>query len=402
MRRITLILTLAALGCFAGLTLVAEASAGDFADAACSGDPTKICPSGTTGQAYSVEFTLKEPGDACPTFRVSSGALPPGITLASDEGVARGTPTEAGSYTFYVTVSYTCGVGGKGPGIFSDQQFNIKVNQGAAPAPTISVTTASLPDANVNQPYTSPGLTATGATVTSWTLAGGALPAGLTLGTNGVITGTPTQSGTFPITVQANATGASGKKDLSLFVLAPLGIQTLVNKTPPATGLTAKRLVGQPLATGIKAVGGRAPYTFGSEGDLPPGITVDPATGTVTGAGTVAGRYDFTETVTDATGTKASVPWKITILPLLDFTKGKGLPLGHLNQRYSARIPVKGKDSATAEFAIAGKIPPGLEIDDTGRLVGTLLKTGTYKVRVFAFSGSGVPISKQFTIRVRA
>jgi len=202
--------------------------------------------------------------------------------------------------------------------------------------------------------------------------------------------------------VQANATGASGKKDLSLFVLAPLGIQTLVNKTPPATGLTAKRLVGQPLATGIKAVGGRAPYTFGSEGDLPPGITVDPATGTVTGAGTAAGRYDFTETVTDATGTKASVPWKVTILPLLDFTKGKGLPLGHLNQRYSARIPVKGKDSATAEFAIAGKIPPGLEIDDTGRLVGTLLKTGTYKVRVFAFSGSGVPISKQFTIRVRA
>ena len=106
--------------------------------------------------------------------------------------------------------------------------------------------------------------------------------------------------------------------------------------------------------------------------------------------------------MTDATGTKASVPWNITILPLLDFTKGKGLPLGHLNKRYSARIPVKGKDSATAEFAIAGKIPPGLELDDTGRLTGTLLKTGNYKIRVYAFSESGAPISKQFTIRVRA
>ncbi|HTK24836.1 MAG TPA: Ig domain-containing protein, partial [Gaiella sp.] len=74
----------------------------------------------------------------------------------------------------------------------------------------------------------------------------------------------------------------------------------------------------------------------------------------------------------------------------------------HLNKRYSARIPVKGKDSATAEFAIAGKIPPGLELDETGRLVGTLLKKGTYKVRLFAFSESGAPISKQFTIRVRA
>jgi hypothetical protein len=287
----------------------------------------------------------------------------------------------------------------------SDQLYTINVNPGTAappPAPTVAITTASLTDANVNQPYTSPGLTATGATVTSWTLAGGALPAGLTLGANGVITGTPTQSGTFTFTAQANASGASATKQLSLFVLAPLGIQTLVNKTPPETGLTAKRLVGQPLATGVKAVGGRAPYTFSAEGDVPPGLTVDPATGTITGSGTAAGRYDFTVTVTDATGTKASVPWKITILPLLDFTKGKGLPIGHLNKRYSARIPVKGKDSATAEFAIAGKIPPGLELDDTGRLVGTLLKKGTYKVRLFAFSGSGAPISKQFTIRVRA
>ena len=398
-------LVVAMLAGLAALAVVSAAPAGDFADAACSGDPSKICPSATTGQAYSVEFTLKEPGDACPTFVVSSGVLPPGLSLASDEGVARGTPTQAGSYTFYITVSYTCGVGGKAPGIFSDQQFTINVNQGAAappPAPTVSVTTASLPDANVNQPYTSPGLTATGATVTSWTLAGGTLPAGLTLGTNGVITGTPTQSGTFAIKVQANASGASATKDLSLFVLAPLAIQTLVDKTPPQTGLTAKRLVNQPLATGVKAVGGRTPYTFSAEGTMPPGLTLDPATGKITGAGTAAGRYAFTVTVTDATGTKASVPWNITILPLLDFTKGKGLPLGHLNKRYSARIPVKGKDSATAEFAIAGKIPPGLELDDTGRLTGTLLKTGNYKIRVYAFSESGAPISKQFTIRVRA
>jgi hypothetical protein len=408
MRRLILILTIAALGCFTALGVVATASAGDFADAVCSGDPAKMCPSATVGQSYSVEFTLKEPGDACPTFVVSSGALPPGLSLASDEGVARGTPTQAGSFTFYVTVSYTCGVGGKGPGIFSDQQFTINVNPGtlgapsAPPAPTVAVTTPSLPDANINQPYTSPGLTATGATVSSWTLAGGTLPAGVTLGANGVFTGTPTQSGTFAFTVQANASGTSATKALSLFVLAPLEIQTLVNKTPPETGLTAKKLVNAPLSTGVKAVGGRGPYTYSTDGTVPPGLTVDPATGKITGAGTTAGRYAFTVTATDATGAKASVPWNITILPLLDFRKGKGLPIGHLNRLYSARIPVSGKDSTTAEFAIAGKIPPGLELDDTGRLTGRLLKTGTYKIRVFAFSENGAPISKLFSIRVRA
>ena len=407
MRRISLILTLAAVGCFTAFAVVAAAPASDFADAACSGDVTTgmICPPATVGQAYSVEFTLKEPGDACPTFRISSGELPPGLTLSSDDGIAQGTPTQAGSFSFFVTVSYTCGIGGKGPGVFSDQQYTINVNPGtpgAPPKPTVSVTTASVPDGNINQPYTSPALTATGATITSWTLAGGALPAGLTLGANGVISGTPTQSGTFTFTVQANASGANATKQLSLFVLAPLQVQTLVGKTPPETGLTAKKLVNQPLTTGVKAVGGRPPYTFTATGTLPPGLTLDAATGRITGAGTAAGRYPFTVTVTDGTGTKASVEWNVTILPLIDFTKGKGLPVGRVDRVYSARIPIRGKDSATAQFAVAGQIPPGLEIDDNGRLTGTLMRPGVYRLKVYAFPENGAPISKVFRLRVRA
>jgi large repetitive protein len=401
MRRTTLISALAALACFTALAVVASAPAGDFADAACSGDPTKVCPAGTVGQPYSVEFTLKEPGDACPTFKVSSGDFPPGLTLASDEGVARGTPTQAGSFTFYVTVSYTCGTGGKGPGVFSDQKYTINVNPGAPPKPSLVVTTVSLPDGGINQPYTSPGLAATGSAVNSWSLVGGALPAGLTLGSNGVITGTPTQSGTFAVTVQANGNGVTATKQLSLFVLAPLAVQTLVNKTPPERGLTAKKLVGAPLTTGVKAVGGRPPYTFTATGTLPPGLTLDSATGRISGAGSAAGRYPFTVTVTDGTGAKASVEWNVTILPLLDFTKGKGLPLGHVDRLYSARIPVRGKDSASAEFALAGQIPPGLGIDENGRLTGMLLKAGSYQLKVYAFSANGAPISKTFRVRVR-
>ncbi len=107
-------------------------------------------------------------------------------------------------------------------------------------------------------------------------------------------------------------------------------------------------------------------------------------------------------TVTDATGAKVSVPWSFTVLPLLDFAKGKGLPIGKVGRLYSARIPVSGKDAKAALFAVSGQIPPGLELDDTGRLTGTLLKAGTYRLRVFAFSTSGAPISKIFRISVRA
>ena len=186
-------------------------------------------------------------------------------------------------------------------------------------------------------------------------------------------------------------------------MLAPLELQSLVGKKPPTTGWTAKTTVNAPLTTGVKAVGGRAPYTFSSAGALPPGITLDAATGAVTGAATSSGKFASTITVTDSTGAKVATPWSFNILPLIDFAKGKGLPAGKVDRRYSAKFPVTGKEARTAEFAIAGKIPPGLELDETtGRLTGTLLKAGNYRIRVFAFSATGAPISKLFVIRVRA
>jgi hypothetical protein len=394
MRRIR-ILIVATAACLAALGIASSAPAGDFAEGPCTGEPAKLCPTATVGQAYSTQFTLKEPGDCGPSFGVSSGSFPPGLSLASDEGAARGTPTQAGSYTFFITVSYSCGLKSA-----SDQQYTINVN---GPVQRLVVTTPSLPDAALGQAYTSPALTASGGTVSSWSLASGALPAGLTLGSNGVISGTPTQSGTFSFSVQANGSPNNDTRGLSIFVLAPLELQSLTGGKPPTAGWTSKAAVSATLTTGVKAVGGRGPYAFASEGALPPGITLDPATGALTGAGTSAGRFSSTITVTDATGAKVSVPWSFTILPLLDFAKGKGLAVGKVGRLYSSRIPVSGKDAKTAQFAISGKIPPGLELDETtGRLTGTLLKVGNYRLRVFAFSENGAPVSKVFRLRVRA
>jgi hypothetical protein len=353
-----------------------------------------LCPTATAGESYSAQFTLKEPGDCGPSFAVSSGALPPGLSLASDEGVARGTPTQAGSYDFFITVSYSCGLKSA-----SDQQYHINVN-GAKPR--VTVVTPSLPDANINQAYAAPALAASGDTVNSWTLAAGALPPGLTLASNGLISGTPTQSGPFNFTVQANGNGTTDTRALSIFVLAPLELQALDGKKAPTTGFAATSLLNAPLTTGLKAVGGRGGYTFASAGALPPGVTLNPTTGAITGAGTTAGTFASTITVTDQAGAKLSLPFRITILPLLDFVAGKTLPGGRVDRFYSAKLPVKGKDSAKAFFALAGKIPPGLEYNElTRRLEGTLLKPGTYRLRVYAFSANGAPISKLFTIKVR-
>ena len=400
MRRFSKILILVAVVSAMGLFHASGAAAGDFADEPCIGQgDTYLCPTATVGSPYSTQFKLKEPWANCTEFRVTSGSFPAGLSV-DDEGAVSGTPTTAGSYTFYITVFWKQGGGGgcvtQNP---SDRKFTINVNGQVLRA---FVATNSLPDANIGQAYTAPALAAQNATsVSSWTVAGGTLPPGLTLNPNGVISGTPTASGQFGFTVQANASPNSDTKSLSIFVIAPLELQALDGKKAPTTGFAAKSLLNAPLTTGLKAVGGRGGYTFSSTGVLPPGMTLNPSTGAITGAGTTAGTFASTITVTDQAGAKLSLPFRITIAPLLDFVAGKTLPVGRTGRFYSAKLPVKGLDSAKALFALAGKIPPGLEYNElTRRLEGTLLKPGSYRLKVYAFSASGAPISKVFTIKV--
>lgn len=404
MRRISLILTVA-LACLAGVTIASSATAGNFDKfrMGCVEEEPAVCPTGIVGTPYSITIYLDRDSETdfergadfdCATYRVTSGAFPPGLSI-SDEGYISGIPTEAGHFDFYLTASYhkTPLCPGK---TASDDRFVININ------PKLTITTASLPDANVNQAYASPPLTASGGTVQSWSLAGGTLPSGLTLGPNGIISGTPTQSGVFGFTVQAKSADTSDTHQFSLFVVAPLAIRTLTDTPPPQTGLKAKRLVAQPLATGVKAVDGHGPYTFSAEGELPPGITLDPATGTITGAGTTAGEYAFTVTVTDAAGTKASVPWNITILPLLSFARNVKAPTtGHVGSRYHWTFRTTGA-SKTRTFVLRGKRPPGLTLDEsTGTLAGTPTRKGNYRITIRVSGDSSTVIQKSYTIRIR-
>ncbi len=396
-----------------GIASDARAGIGDDVCPDAHGENTNTCPPGQVGVAYSITFKLPEgqgcsPGDD--VWSIVGGEAPPGLSMSSS-GTLSGTPTQAGAFFFFIQMALPDTPNCNGSKDTTQRGMTMTVNPAGTGAPppappkppvVVTVTTASLPDANVNQAYTSPGLTATGAAVHSWTLAAGTLPSGLTLGTNGVITGTPTQSGTFAVKVQANADGASATRDLSLFVLAPLGIQTLVGRTPPTTGLTAKRLVDQPLVTGIKAVGGRAPFTFGSEGEMPPGIRLDPATGSISGTGTTFGRYSFTVTVTDATGAKASVPWNITVLPLLSFLPNAKAPAaGRVGLRYHWTFKTTGA-SKTRSFVLSGKRPPCLTLDKaTGSLAGTPTKRGDYRIMIRVTGDSATVVQKSFTIRIR-
>ena len=142
-----------------------------------------------------------------------------------------------------------------------------------------------------------------GATPYTFAMAGGStLPAGLSLSSAGVISGTPTAAGPFSFTVQATDNSSiSGQRAYSGSVAA-----AAVVLTPAASTLPAARLNTAYAGQTFTASGGTAPYTYASSGTLPTGMTFNASTGVLGGTPTAAGSFTFTITATDSsTGTGA-------------------------------------------------------------------------------------------------
>lgn len=114
------------------------------------------------------------------TWVITSGLLPPGLTLAAATGTISGTPTQAGTYNFFVTVTDDIGTS-------PQQGFSITVAE-----EPITFTTTTLLNASEGTSYIQYILVTGGKPPYTFSLTSGALPSGLTLdATNGIILGTP-------------------------------------------------------------------------------------------------------------------------------------------------------------------------------------------------------------------
>ena len=127
-----------------------------------------------------------------------------------------------------------------------------------APQPALQITTASLQKATVGASYTATLAAAGGGNLT-WTLSAGSLPSGLTLGSNGVLSGTPTGAGGYTFTVRVDGGGRSASKQLGLVVVDKLTVIAPADQTWE---------VRRPLQIAINAKGG-TPATAEGHGTLP-------------------------------------------------------------------------------------------------------------------------------------
>jgi hypothetical protein len=344
-------------------------------------------PSATAGTPYG-PVTITATGGTGPyTYAVTSGSLPPGLTL-SPAGVISGTPSQSGSFTVTITATDSLGC-------FGSQIYTALVN-----CPTISIGPASLPNATVGVAYGPVTITASGGTAPySFTIVSGSLPPGLSLSGAGIISGGPTTAGNSTFTIRAtDAAGCIAERLYTLIVnAAPCPTITVSPATLPAA------IVGVAYGQTITASGGTAPYTFSvTSGVLPPGLSLSSA-GLLSGTVTSAGAYTFTITATDAVGCLGSRVYTLTVnCPTITIGPAS-LPNATVGVSYGpVSITASGGTAPYSFTIVSGSLPPGLNLSAAGILSGTPTLAGNSTFTIRATDASGCLAERLYTLIVNA
>ena len=219
---------------YAGVTPPAGSTAGVLTNAVTAGTGPVWTTVGTSlpvftrNTSYTTTLVATDPDAAgsIASYTITSGALPTGLTLASN-GVISGTPTSASAVTFTVRATNQ-------DGDFVDRIFTM-TNVG----PAWSTASGNI-DTGVSGDAYSFTLVATddSGVTPIFTLTSGTLPTGLTLSSGGVISGTITGStSTFSVTaVDANGTSA-GARSFTITVAVP-GVWSTVGTATTAYSAT--------------------------------------------------------------------------------------------------------------------------------------------------------------------
>ena len=260
---------------------------------------TTACPLPNAFLGVNYNLQVVATGVGTITYGLAAGTLPLGVAI-TPAGLIFGPPNH-GTGLFNFTLHAT-NAGGT-----TTQSCAITV-QAVTPPPVVipapTLTTACPLPAGIAGSAYSQTLLASGGTAPLTFSLGGALPAGLTLTSAGVLSGTPSVSSTFNFTLTVTDSGSrSSSQACSVLigqpaapvtppVATPLSLTTAC-PLPNATLLTA-------YATTLVSAGGIAPYTYSiTAGALPRPLSLT-SSGLVSGAAFHPGMYTFTIEVRDA------------------------------------------------------------------------------------------------------
>ncbi len=210
-----------------------------------------------------------------------------------------------------------------------------------------------------------------------WSIPSGKLPPGLSLNTaTGVLSGTPTGAGNYPITVRVeDYTGSTAAtKSMEIVVSATaLGIGT--------ANLPAGSVGASYTSTTLTGTGGIKPYSWRvAVGKLPPGLGLVGTTGVISGTPLGAGSYPVTIILEDAVGTTpVTKELTVTVSTASLNINTSSLTAASATVSYSATLAATGGVKPYVWSVSAGSLPPGIGLNTaTGVLSGKPTAKGTY------------------------
>ncbi|WP_200948976.1 putative Ig domain-containing protein, partial [Frateuria sp. Soil773] len=343
---------------------------------------------GSYGNAYSQAFGAS--GGTAPYGYSLIGTLPAGLSFDAATGSISGTPTQTGSFPISVTaIDSSTGTGAP----FSvSNSYTLQIS-----AATITLTPTTLPNGTVGTAYPAASFGASGG-IGPYSYAAGTLPAGMVLSA-GQLAGTPTEAGSFSVTVTAtDAHGQTGSHVYNFNIGAP--VLTLAPASLP--NATAETAYSQTLG----ASGGTAPYSYAFTGNLPTGITFDSSTGTLSGTATVSGDFSFTVKATDSStgaGAPFSVMQNYTLhidAPTVTVTPAT-LPAAIAGTAYPTTALSASGGAGPYSYALTGTLPAGLGFDaGTATFAGTPTETGSFTFAVTATDAHGFTGTANYTLAV--
>lgn len=350
-------------------------------------------PNGTLGVSYPTQV-LSAVGGAPPyTWAVSSG-LPPGLGLSLSGTTTSivGTPTNVGTFAFTLTVRDSASN-------TATLTVSITINSGAGAA---SISTTSLPNGTVGLPYTGQ-LICNNCSGYVWSVSTGTLPTGLTLnGGSGLITGTPTQTGTSSFQVSLTPTATTGTLPVTAILSITInagGLAITQSSLPVASQNT-------PYSTTLTAIGGTPPYSWSLTSTANDGLTIGANTGTISGSPTATGQFTVSLLVTDSAGLTATKAFTITVSSALSILTTT-LPNGTLNAVYPTQTLSAGGGQPPYRWTIVttgpGNLPPGLTLDGVfGRISGTPTSSGNFPFMLMVTDNNSNTASATLSITVSA
>lgn len=309
---------------------------------------------GIVGTNYSNAITQTGLVTGVPTWTITAGALPAGLSIASNTGIISGTPTTTGTSNFTVQVgNVSC---------FQSQAYSIVIS-----CPNITFTNTIATNAVVGTPYTL-NAGATGNTSLLIYAISPALPAGLSISnTTGIISGTPNISAITTIYTVTASQGTCSTPQNYTFAIDSARFSITPSILPSGT---ATLLYNEPLSSNLTGT-----LTWFVLPALPAGISLNPSTGVISGTSAIVlANTPYTISVSNGTCGVSQVYNLAFLVPCTVVTLSPNtlaLPNATVNTAYKQLLTATGGiGNATYTFSTLTPLPAGLSFNSIGELSG--------------------------------